>query len=35
MSIAQTAAWLGASVQLTSYRANTTGITRQYKGFAG
>lgn len=32
MSIEQTAAWLGSSVQLASYRANTTGITRQYRG---
>lgn len=35
MSVAQTAAWLGASMQLTSYRANTTGISRQYRGYAG
>lgn len=35
MNVTQTAAWLGASVQLTSYRAHTTGITRQYKGYAG
>jgi hypothetical protein len=34
MSVAQTAVWLGASVQLTSYRAHSTGITRQYKGYA-
>lgn len=35
MNLQQTAAWLGASVQLTSYRANTTGIFRQYKQYAG
>ncbi len=30
MSTAQMAAWLGCSTQLTSYRANTTGIGRQF-----
>lgn len=30
MSTAQMAVWLGCSTQLTSYRANTTGISRQY-----
>lgn len=35
MNVTQTAAWLGASVPLTSYRAHTTGISRQYKGYAG
>lgn len=33
MTVTQTAVWLGASTQLTSYRANTTGISRQYKGY--
>lgn len=34
LNLMQTAEWLGASTQLTRYRANTTGITRQYRGFA-
>jgi Zn-dependent peptidase ImmA (M78 family) len=34
MTLDQTADWLGASLQLTSYRAHTTGITRQYRGYA-
>jgi len=35
MSLTHTADWLGASEQLTRYRANTTGVTRQYRGFSG
>jgi hypothetical protein len=31
MKTDQTAAWLGCSTQLTSYRANTTGIARQFR----
>ncbi|WP_420792196.1 ImmA/IrrE family metallo-endopeptidase [Arthrobacter agilis] len=30
MTTSQMASWLGCSTQLTSYRANTTGIARQY-----
>ncbi len=31
MGTAQIAAWLGCSTQLTAYRANTTGIARQFR----
>ena len=34
MNLNQTAEWLGASQQLTRYRANTTGVTCQYRRFS-